>query len=658
MSIPKAVTLVSGPDSVSAAIGSMQALRRALPSWCDIVLAYSAAPDYVTDRVRAAVGDRPLTIVTSETWQPQPEMRNRALAGMPPYDFYLLLDLDSRIEPGALERCIETHIRTGADMVGGIILYGGSVDYGRSGEKIVHHAGGESRFRPDADGRPGMKQHHEWVGERLADLRAALGSEPWQTEQLEFHGMCMTRRAIELLTPFDSKLLVLEPPDVELRARKHGLKKVIDPMFEVTYEAAGEFLCDLHPYREQWATEAVQDSVRYFAAKYGLPSDGELVTHQTTWNRRHFEDAGAVTRAAFPAPRLTSLFGHPFAQTWPQLLQQLRSQAWTVSEIAGVKRCHDAGRELANGLYHACGKPLMAHLIGTASILAAYGAPPLLVETALVHAGYEQLEITPGEREVGANALGQRVGRNVDRILRDLARQDFSGLAPPDGEEALAFYRLDDARVLLIRVATEIEQHLDGATALTGKRGDAASLLAHARAILPFLGFGALLQAFEAAVALATDLPGSVPDALADQHSQPFRLRERATPDSLALPDEKWIEVASFLRNTARTQDVIAAPHEFRYLCNGIRGEVLRDLPWQDAKREAIIVLHKGRLESQPQAPLAAATSAMPIFANEVFVLFSRAGKPLGAAQRVHLGGLVPAAANISPRRPAPMPAR
>jgi hypothetical protein len=634
MTLPRAVAIVTSADTVSAAIGSARMLRHSLPPSCDIVFAYSAAPAGVSERVRAAAGNRPIEIRESAAWHSQHEARNRALAGLPPYDFYLFLDLDSRIGPGTLERCIETLERTGADFVGGVILYAPTIDFGRKGEKIIHYAGGESLFRPDADGRPGMEEIHHWVGVPLDQMREQIGTEPFPCDQVEFHGMCMTRRAVEALTPFDPELLVMEPSDLALRARQQGFRGVMDPMIEVSYEAAAEFLCDLPAYSAQWGRDAVQDSVRYFARKYGLPEDGEVVAHQTRWNRQHHEDIGVVVRAGHPAPALVDLHAHPFAQTWPQLLQQLRRQGWSVAEIAHIKRCHDAGRDLANGFYRACGKPFIAHLVGTASVLAAYGAPPILVESGLVHAAYGTLGASD---EDSGRALAQRVGRNVDRVLRAYSRQHFHQLPIPQTEEEVAFYSLDDARALVLRVANEIEECLDGAGALAAKPRHDGPLVAHARKILPRLGFGDLLTALERALTLDRCLAGSMPEPLTDGRRQSYRLPNQVSPDRFALPDDKWVEVASFLRHEGRAPHVVAAPDEFRYLCNAIRREDLQDDPWARFGAEAVVVLHKGRLARHARPALAAAAAGTPIFANEVFVAYSKVGKAVPAANEIHL---------------------
>jgi hypothetical protein len=108
--------------------------------------------------------------------------------------------------------------------------------------------------------------------------------------------------------------------------------------------------------------------------------------------------------------------------------------------------------------------------------------------------------------------------------------------------------------------------------------------------------------------------------------------------DVLALPDQKWIEVASFLRREGREGDVAVAPEEFYYLCEHITCEFLPRDPMKVLQPEAIAVLHKGRLAQQPKVALAALLSLAPIFANEVFVLFSKTGKSIAADVEVHIG--------------------
>jgi GT2 family glycosyltransferase len=642
---PRVAAIVTGSDTVSTAIDAVASLARTLPDYCEIVVVYSCAPECVTKRVHAAAAGRPVTVLADPEWHTQNVGRNRAYEAFPGFDYYLLLDMDSRLEPGGFEQCLKTHEETGADLVGGVILYAPSVDFGREGERLVHYAGGRCWFRPDADGRPGMEQVHEWVNVRYEDMIEKAGAKPWDSEQLEYHGMCLTARAAKALFPTDTNFLAMENCDLAQKAKALGLKSVVDPLFVITYVNAAQHLCDIEPYRRHWGSQAVDDSVLYFARKYGLAEDGEFVAWQTGWNRAHYEDIGAVPRREFPAPPLTDLFDHPFAQTWPQLLHQLQTQGWTVQEIEPVKRCHDVGLRLANGRYRACGKPFLTHLIGVASVLAAYGAPPVMVRAGLVHAAYGELGLRLDDDDTAdmVAAFTQAVGRNVDRLLQAFSGDQLEDHPLPESDEDWAFYPVSAARSLIMLVANEIDEFLDGADALMVKRRNTPVLRAHAKAVLPRIGFDALLQAFEAALRLNAVIEPP-PEPLLDNRQQSYRLLDGSAADSVALPDGKWVEVSEFLRASGRAADVTVAPDEFRFLCGSVRHAILAPDPWNGMAKKAILVLHKGRLHEHPSGALPKVAETIPIFANEVFAVYSRVGDAISRDRLRHIAGVTQAA--------------
>ena len=227
---------------------------------------------------------------------------------------------------------------------------------------------------------------------------------------------------------------------------------------------------------------------------------------------------------------------------------------------------------------------------------------------------------------------------------------------------SIASYSQPDPRLntlLLLRLANEIDELADAGHALSPKhaglitercvnvariaraigRTDMAATIEH------------LLAENETAKAWAGGLRHGVPfDCYYRLHRLVPYLRARrsnnvmlirdeirSTPEVLALPDRKWIEVASFLREAGRQGDVAVAPHEFRYLCDNIKGELLPEDPFESFKPDAIVVLHKGRLVHQPKAALAVLLRAIPIFANEVFAVFSRTGIAIPAEAQVHI---------------------
>jgi hypothetical protein len=133
---------------------------------------------------------------------------------------------------------------------------------------------------------------------------------------------------------------------------------------------------------------------------------------------------------------------------------------------------------------------------------------------------------------------------------------------------------------------------------------------------------------------------GPLPARLAATGRQAYPPLSPQKSDALALPDEKWVEVASFLRREARQNDVAVGPEEFGYLCDRLRCEFLPEGPSKMLTSQSIVILHKGRLAYHSQAALEALRSTTPIFANEVFVLFSRIGKSIPGRARIHLASL------------------
>ncbi len=76
------------------------------------------------------------------------------------------------------------------------------------------------------------------------------------------------------------------------------------------------------------------------------------------------------------------------AQTNLSLYRQLHDAGYTHSDVIWVRDAYELAATLFAGQYRGSGKPFVAHLVGTASILAAIDAPPSAVVAGLMHAVY------------------------------------------------------------------------------------------------------------------------------------------------------------------------------------------------------------------------------------------------------------------------------
>jgi (p)ppGpp synthase/HD superfamily hydrolase len=92
----------------------------------------------------------------------------------------------------------------------------------------------------------------------------------------------------------------------------------------------------------------------------------------------------------------------PYAQTNLQLYRQLAGEGYAAAEIESVAGAYEVGLRLFPGTYRGSGKPFLAHLVGTASVLASLHQRTPLVVTGLLHAVYTHGEFGNGWRGMSA----------------------------------------------------------------------------------------------------------------------------------------------------------------------------------------------------------------------------------------------------------------
>lgn len=115
------------------------------------------------------------------------------------------------------------------------------------------------------------------------------------------------------------------------------------------------------------------------------------------------------------------------AQTNLQLYRQLIESGWSESDLARARAAHDLSCELFAGCYRPSNKAFIAHLVGTASALAAWGEPPDTVLAGLLHSSYlfgdfgdGTLGINPQKRRL----LRDRVGEGAERLVSEYTITD------------------------------------------------------------------------------------------------------------------------------------------------------------------------------------------------------------------------------------------
>src|SRR6059058_2198532 len=92
----------------------------------------------------------------------------------------------------------------------------------------------------------------------------------------------------------------------------------------------------------------------------------------------------------------------PYAQTNIELYGQLFQADSPDADLRGVQAAYELAMRLFAGHFRPNHKPFLAHLVGTASILAAHGGDSRLVAAGLLHSAYSHGEFGDGSRAMTA----------------------------------------------------------------------------------------------------------------------------------------------------------------------------------------------------------------------------------------------------------------
>lgn len=207
---------------------------------------------------------------------------------------------------------------------------------------------------------------------------------------------------------------------------------------------------------------------------------------------------------------------HSYAQTNLQLYRQMESQGYMADDLALLCRAYDLTLRLTAASFRGSGKPLLAHLVGTASILASLRQSVHIVAAGLLHAAYAlgdfgdgRYGITDAKRERVRRAAGERIEDLVNRY----STFDWNKRTIPMIRQRVGGLGAIERDVLLIRLANELEDHLDCGVLYCGngeeRRDYIRSPLNQSVDIAREIGFGQLAEELDRAfrATLAADVP-------------------------------------------------------------------------------------------------------------------------------------------------------
>ena len=219
---------------------------------------------------------------------------------------------------------------------------------------------------------------------------------------------------------------------------------------------------------------------------------------------------------------------HSYAQTNLQLFNQLCCEGYSSDELKCVANAYKLVVCLFTGQFRPSGKSFIEHLIGTASILGHYRATGNVVAAGLLHATYSHGDFGGFEPKGISDAKRKQVTQIVGKDVEEYVAK-YEGLYWRGHTISSIYHRLDnldpvDRDTLLIRLANELEEHLDLGLLYCGDskhqhyvNHDSALITAMAEK----LGFPALAVELETAFqnSALSKVPGELCNLTGEKHS-------------------------------------------------------------------------------------------------------------------------------------------
>ncbi len=448
---PTVSIIVVPRERFSCAPASLESIYQNTPIPFELVYVDGGSPDYLHRYLEQQASAKGFKLVRTPQYLSPNQARN---IGMQQASgrYLVFIDNDVVVKPGWLDALIECAEETGASVVGPLYFIGELAD------QIVHMAGGD--LREEKTGAKRQMQERHLLGNRpYAEVLDQIKRAPFSF--MEFHCMMARRDMLEQVGPFDEGLYsVLEHIDFCLKVTEAGGSVWLEPKSQVSYLAFRAYLAsDLNYFRLRWSDDWNERSVRHFASSWNMDLDSPLFTEMQGWLGMHQQ------HLQLPSPPHGTTDGdtrHRYcAQTNVQLYRQCMDLGYSENDLALLRNAYEHAQRWFGDLYRVCGKPFLAHLVGTASLLASQGAPVTLVVAGLLHSLYEFSSLGPDITSEKRRHVASAISNDVEQWLYNYARFDWNNADIAALERDVDLMPLPLAKLLLLRIANELEEYQD-----------------------------------------------------------------------------------------------------------------------------------------------------------------------------------------------------
>jgi len=193
-----------------------------------------------------------------------------------------------------------------------------------------------------------------------------------------------------------------------------------------------------------------------------------------------------------------------YAQTNIQLFNQLHRAQYSEADLSYICNAYQFALQIFTGRFRASGKPFLSHLVGTASILASVHAPIRVIAAGLLHAAYIYGEYEAEEKgmtDAKRKQVQRAIGVETEELIAGYTLLKWNKNTIPAIHDRLDTLDPTERQILLIRLANELEDHLDHGVLYCGnaqqRREYICSSLYLSVEIAHKLGFPSLASALE-----------------------------------------------------------------------------------------------------------------------------------------------------------------
>jgi hypothetical protein len=166
------------------------------------------------------------------------------------------------------------------------------------------------------------------------------------------------------------------------------------------------------------------------------------------------------------------------AQTNLQLYAQLRAAGYAAQDLSRVADAYQLAMVLFSGQFRASGKTFLAHLIGTASLVASVGARVEVVVAALLHAAYDAGDFGTLRRNISSlkrRRLQAVVGAEAESLIVAYSALKWTSPGITRFIDQFSAKSPSEREAMRIRLANEVEEYLDDGQLYVGEHRQAVA---------------------------------------------------------------------------------------------------------------------------------------------------------------------------------------